>query len=419
MSRVIRVCPGVGDRKCGAFLSSIDRDPHPTCTRCRGRICTMDITCDICADWSVAQWEHFVKKRSYKDRKKPSRPSGSVPPAPLTSPRAETSSGVSRPGTSSSSHPSGGQGKQEGSQGAPSVVSGGASSPPARSRSNERGGSASGQSSGARGRAPASPSGAGGVGAARSQQTPPSRASASVVSPHSSQHVRRRGESRETSESRPRMLSSRGSRSSDRGARKDRRARSRSSSSRGRRRRSRSLSSSRSRSRGRERRRRSSSRSLSSRARSRYRRGVEALGHVSTGLAVTALGVTGLLTATGRGVEALGHGETGLDPRIDTALGVTGRGLLTATGRAVSERVPLPSGVIGVTARGHTLSRVALVTARGHAGDYLAPLPARGQRSQDSWPDEKPRRVLRRLPLSLLRFLKRRWQSLLLQEGLL
>ena len=127
---------------------------------------------------------------------------------------------------------------------------------------------------------------------------------------------------------------------------------------------------------------------------------------------------------TGRGVEALGHGETGLDPRIDTglaviALGVTGRGLLTATGRNVNERVPLPAGEIGVTARGHTLSQVALVTARGHAGDNLAPLPARGQRSQDGWPDEKHRRVLRRLPLSLLLFLKRRWQSLLLQEGLL
>ena len=152
MSRIIRVCPGVGDRKCGAFLSSVDRDPHPTCTRCRGKVCTMDITCDICADWSVAQWEQFVKKRAYKDRKKTSCPSGSVPPAPLASPRAETSSGVSRPGTSSSSRPSGGQGKQGGSQGAPGVVSRGAPSPPARSRSSERGGSASGQSSGARSR---------------------------------------------------------------------------------------------------------------------------------------------------------------------------------------------------------------------------------------------------------------------------
>ena len=87
-----------------------------------------------------------------KDRKKPSRLSGSVPPAPLTSPRAETPSGVSRPGTSSSSRPSGGQGKQGGSQGAPGVVSRGAPSPPARPRSSESGGSASGQSSGARSR---------------------------------------------------------------------------------------------------------------------------------------------------------------------------------------------------------------------------------------------------------------------------
>ena len=107
-------------------------------------------------------------------------------------------------------------------------------------------------------------------------------------------------------------------------------------------------------------------------------------------LLVPAHAVTGrgLLTATGRGVEALGHGETSLDPRIDTGLavttlGVTGRGLLTATSRAVSERVPLPAGDIGVTACGHTISRIALVTARGHAGDNLAPVPTRGQRSQD------------------------------------
>ena len=149
MSRIIRICPGVGDRKCGAFLSSVDRDTHPTCTRCRGNVCTSDMFCDICAVWSAKQWEQFVWKRTYEDRKKSSRPSGSVPTAPPTSPRAETSSGVSRPGTSSSL-PLGGQGKQEGSQGAPGVLSGGASSPPARSRSSKRGGGASGLSSGAR-----------------------------------------------------------------------------------------------------------------------------------------------------------------------------------------------------------------------------------------------------------------------------
>ena len=45
--------------------------------------------------WSAAQWELFVKKRSYIDRMNPSCPSGYVPPAPLASPRAETPSGVS------------------------------------------------------------------------------------------------------------------------------------------------------------------------------------------------------------------------------------------------------------------------------------------------------------------------------------
>ena len=123
MSRELRYCPGVGDRKCGAFLSTFDRNPHPTCARCRGKICTMTLTCDVCAVWSAVQWECFYKKRSYKERKK-YRPSGSVPPEQQTSPCAETSTGVSRPGTSSS-RPLGGQGKQEGSQGAPGVVSGG------------------------------------------------------------------------------------------------------------------------------------------------------------------------------------------------------------------------------------------------------------------------------------------------------
>ena len=183
MSRELRICPGVGDGKYGAFLSRLDPDPHPTCTRCRGKVCTKDLTCDFCAVWSADQWELFAKKRSYKERK---RPSGSVPPAQQTSPRAKTSSGVSRPGTSSSSsRPLGGQGKQEGSRGAPGVVLGGAPSPPARPRSSERGGSASRHSSGAGGLAPSSPppSGGGGAGVARSLQMPFSRVSDVVDSP--------------------------------------------------------------------------------------------------------------------------------------------------------------------------------------------------------------------------------------------
>ena len=274
MSRELRICPGVGDRKCGAFLSRLDRDPHPTCTRCRGKVCTKDMTYDFCAVWSAEQWELFAKKRSYKERKQ--RPSGSVPLAQQTSPHAETSSGVSRPGTSasSSSRPSGRQEKRGGSRGAPGVVLGGAPSPPARPWSSERGGSASRHSSGASGLAPSSPSpsGGGGAGVARSLQTPLSRVSEAVDSPQFSPHVPRRENSRESSVSGSRVLSSRDSRSSGRRSRKDKRARSRESSSHGRRRRSRSRSSSRSRSRGRERWQRSSSASLSSRVRSRRER---------------------------------------------------------------------------------------------------------------------------------------------------
>ena len=260
MSKELRICPGVGARKCGAFLARLDRDPHPTCTRCRGKVCTRDMTCDFCAVCSAEQWELFAKKRSYKERKH--RPSGSAPSAQQTSPRAETSSGVSPPGTSSSSssRPLGGQRRGEGSQGAPGVVSGGAPSPPARPRSSERGGSASRHLSGVSGLAPSSPSpsGGGGAGVARSRQNSISRVSESVDSPSFSPHVPRRENVRESSASCSRALSSRDSRSSGREPRKDKRARSRESSSRGRRRRSRSRSSYRSRSRGCERARRSS-----------------------------------------------------------------------------------------------------------------------------------------------------------------
>ena len=87
----------------------------------------------------------------------------------------------------------------------------------------------------------------------------------------------------------------------------------------------------------------------------------------------------GLWTATARGVEALGRVVTALDPRIDighvvTALDVSGRGQ-TATARVVSERVSLPAGERGVTARGLPLSRVARMTAL--SGGRLPDSPAR------------------------------------------
>ena len=291
-----------------------------------------------------------------------------------------------------------------GVSGAPSVFRG-ASSPPARLWSSERGGSASGHLSVASGLAPSSPppSGGGGAGIALLLQTPFSRFSKSVDSPQFSPHVPRRENSRESSVSCSRALSSRDSRSSGRESRKDKRARSREGSSRGRRHRSRSRSSSHSRSRGRERGRRSSSASRSSRGRSRCERSRSS-------------------DATALGVEALGRVVTGLDPRIGighavTARGVSGRGLLTATAPAVSVRVPLPVVGSGTVVRDRTLSRIARVTARGQACDYLLLLPACEPRKQDDWPDVEPGRVWRRLPLSLLWLLEGRRVLLLLQEG--
>ena len=90
--------------------------------------------------------------------------------------------------------------------------------------------------------------GGGGAGVALLLQTPFSRFSKSVDSPQFSPHVPRRENSRASSVSCSRVLSSRGARSSGRGSRKDKRARSRGGGSRGLRRRSRSRSSCRSRS---------------------------------------------------------------------------------------------------------------------------------------------------------------------------
>ena len=83
MSRIIRICQGweIGSV---AFLSFVDRDTHPTCTRCRGNVCASDRFCDICAFWSATQWE-LLCRRVLTLRKPSSRPSGSVPSAPPTS----------------------------------------------------------------------------------------------------------------------------------------------------------------------------------------------------------------------------------------------------------------------------------------------------------------------------------------------
>ena len=118
--------------------------------------------------------------------------------------------------------------------------------------------------------------------------------------------------------------SSRVSRSSDRGTKKDRRARSRPASSR-------------------DQSRRSCSRSA-----------VESVGGgTRLGRCSPASGhsVTGCCLWTGRVAFALALGETGHDPRIDTGLAktafdVAGRNLLTATGRVDSVHVPLLAGEV-------------------------------------------------------------------------
>ena len=98
---------------------------------------------------------------------------------------------------------------------------------------------------------------------------------------------------------------------------------------------------------------------------------------------------------------ALALGENGLDPRINTglaenALGVTDRGLLTATVHIGSVRVPLLAGEVVVTACDQAISLVILVTARGLADNLFPPLTIRGQRREDGEPDVSGRRVWRR-----------------------
>ena len=251
-----------------------------------------------------------------------------------------------------------------------------ASSPPARPQSSERGGRVSGRSSVARERASVSsaPSGAAERGVARSQRTPPACSGSSVVSPHSSQHAPRCDELGEASVDHSRSRSSHVFRSSDRGTWKDCRARSRSDSSCDCDRRSRSRSAYRSWLSGRERRRRSSSRSLSYRERSRSSDRSRSRRDLRIAPAPVAFALT------------LG----------ETALGVTGHGLLTATDHVGSVHVPLLAGKVIVTARGQAISLVILVTARGHADDLLPPLTIRGQRREDGEPDMSGRRVWRR-----------------------
>ena len=133
-----RLCPGVGGRRCGVFVSPLFRDPRLTSARCRGTKCSADMTCDICKEWSVAQWEAFLKRCPYSECCK-KRPSGSVLTSapPPVSPSASTSSQAGRlvPPPRSLPHPSKGRDCSGETEGVPRVGSREVSSPPShRSR---------------------------------------------------------------------------------------------------------------------------------------------------------------------------------------------------------------------------------------------------------------------------------------------
>ena len=68
----MRRCPGIGSRPCRTYMSPLFRDPDPTCTRCRGRSCSYNSTCNTCDGWSLDQWEHYRLKSAYAGRSKSS-----------------------------------------------------------------------------------------------------------------------------------------------------------------------------------------------------------------------------------------------------------------------------------------------------------------------------------------------------------
>ena len=213
-------------------------------------------------------------------------------------------------------------------------------------------------------------------------RTPFSRFSLSVEYPQFSPHVPRRENSRESSVSCSRVLSSRKSRSSECGSRVDRRARSREVSSRGRRCRSRSRSSYRSRLSGCERGRRSSSASRSSRGRSRCERSRSSDRYRSQ-------------RGSSRSRRTWSRSSDRYRSRRDRSRRERSRSF----DRYRSRRERARSHAV---VRDRTLSRIARVTTRGQACDYLLLLPACGPWKQDGWPDVGPRRVWRCLSLSLL-----------------
>ena len=118
----MRRCPGVGGCPCGTYMSPLFRDPHPTCTRYRGRSCSYKSTCDTCDGWSLDQWEHYRLERAYAgSSKSSSRRAGDSIETASNSPLSPASTRSVSPTPPSLPLPPPSEGLGEGSE-APSIV---------------------------------------------------------------------------------------------------------------------------------------------------------------------------------------------------------------------------------------------------------------------------------------------------------
>ena len=65
MADAQRRCPGIGGRACGKYRSVELRDPHPVCSKCRGKECSRFSTFEICSKWSNEHWIAYNTRRKF------------------------------------------------------------------------------------------------------------------------------------------------------------------------------------------------------------------------------------------------------------------------------------------------------------------------------------------------------------------
>ena len=79
-----RICPGLKGKRCSLFLPAEEDDDHPSCSRCRGSVCSKTNPCDICRSWPDVRWAKFDRRQMIRERRRlsklakppPSSPSG-------------------------------------------------------------------------------------------------------------------------------------------------------------------------------------------------------------------------------------------------------------------------------------------------------------------------------------------------------